>query len=241
MNLTAVLSASASVAATVSAANATSAGKQSGETAVTAAKNAAASPLGAIQKRVQADADSTKTQLSAFGVLKSAVAQSQSAGQAAGKLSSSSSAADITKAMGDLFNGYNGAVSASQKAAQSTAGNPIDAGNAGRVSRDYARTLSGPATADSLKKLGLSVKADGGLVQDARKFAEALKADPAGVRDAIVKLGTALNSTATKELEQSGAVGGALSRLSQRSTALAAQQKALSSAAQSLAAYKANS
>lgn len=209
--------------------------------AANAAKTAAATPLGAVQKRVQTDLDSTKTQLSTFGVLKSAVSQSQLAAQAAGKLSATSTDADTTRALADLFKSYNGVLAASQSAAQSTQTSGVESGNAARVGRDFQRALTGPATSDALKKLGLSLKSDGALVQDAKKFADALKADPASVRAALGKLGTTLSSTAGKELDTSGAVGGTLSRLSQRSTALAEQQKALTAAAQGLAAYKANS
>ena len=246
MNLTAILgstsaSASAALAASSNATNGTP------DAAAATSKSNASSPLSAIQKRIQANVDSTKTQLSAFGVLKSAVSQSQIAAQALGKLGAAATEADTTKALANFFNGYNAVVSASQKAADS-AGNSVASGtatsagvSAGRVGKDYQRTLTSGTIADVLKKLGLSTKSDGTLVQDAKQFAQNLKADPAGVRAALAKLGAAVDATAGKELNPNGALGDALSRLSQRNTTLAAQQKALSSAAQSLAAYKANS
>lgn len=237
LTLTSLLNSTLSGGATMGTGNA-----QSGSTTATNANQiAAASPLAAIQKRVQADVDSTKTQLSAFGVLKSAVSQSQIAAQATAKLNSTSTEADTTQAMADLFNGYNGVLSASQSAARSSSLNSLDGGNATRAAKDFQWSLAGPAASDALKKLGLSIKSDGTLVQDPKKFADALKTDPSGARAALGKLGTALSSAASKELDTNGVVGGTLSRLNQRSTALAEQQKALSAAAQGLAAYKTNS
>ena len=241
LTLTSLLNSSVGTATSANTGTTQSGTTQSGSTTATAAVKAAASPLGAIQKRVQADADSTQTQLSAFGVLKSAVAQSQIAAQAAGKLGTTATANDLTKAMGDLFNAYNGTIAASATATRAVSASANESANAARVGKDYQRTLTAPGASEALKKLGLSVKADGTLVQDAKKFAEAVKADPSGVRAALGKLAAGMNSAASKELDASGAVGGTLSRLNQRSTALTAQQKALSSAAQGLAAYQANS
>jgi flagellar capping protein FliD len=109
------------------------------------------------------------------------------------------------------------------------------------VGKYFQRTLAIGTTLDALKKLGLSTQSDGTLVQDAKQFAQNLTADPSGVRAALAKLGSAVDATANKELNPSGTLGDALGRLNQRTTALAAQQKALSTAAQNVAAYKANS
>jgi hypothetical protein len=237
MNLTALLSSTSN----------TSSDSPAAAAAAAASKSNASSPLSAIQKRIQTNVDSTKTQLSAFGVLKSAVSQSQTAAQALGKLGTACTEADTTKAMASFFNDYNAVVSASQKAADS-AGNSVASGtstsagaSAGRVGKYFQRTLASGTTLDALKKLGLSTQSDGTLVQDAKQFAQNLTADPSGVRAALAKLGSAVDATANKELNPSGTLGDALGRLNQRTTALAAQQKALSTAAQNVAAYKANS
>lgn len=236
MNLTAILSStSASAGAALTKSSNSSSSNTTSGTAAAKAKISASSPLSEIQKRIQANVDSTKTQLSAFGVLKSAVSQSQTAAQALGKLGTTSSDSDTTKAMANFFNGYNAVINASQNASDGAVN------SAGRVGKDFQHAIASGATADALKKLGLSIKTDGGLVQDSQKFAQNLKADPAGVRSALAKLGSAIDATAAKELNPTGTLGEALNRLSQRNTTLAVQQKALSSAAQNLAAYKANS
>ncbi len=231
MNLTTLLNGNTNTAGTAKS-DAQLAGTGGG-TATTS--STASQPLGAVQKRIQADVDSTKTQLSAFGVLKSAVSQSQLAAQALGNLSPTSSEADTTKAMADFVNSYNAVVSAS-KAASAGASNSAD-----RVRKDFQWSLTGTASSDALKKLGLAVQSDGTLVQDTPKSVHAIKTDAAGVRSALGRLGSAVHTVATRELDRSGTLGDALGRLNQRSTALAAQQKALSSVAQSLAAYQANS
>jgi flagellar capping protein FliD len=87
-----------------------------------------------------------------------------------------------------------------------------------------------------MKKLGLTLQSNGSLVQDARKFATALAADPAGVRLALASLGKQVDVLNSRELAPSGAVGAALSGLGQRNTALTAQQKALKAFEQAAAA-----
>jgi hypothetical protein len=100
--------------------------------------------------------------------------------------------------------------------------------SANRVIRETKSALTMNSAAQAaMKKLGLSVQSDGSLIQDAKKFAAALSSDPAGVRAAMVTLGKQVDSVASKELATDGAVSSAVSSLTQRSTTLAAQQKAL--------------
>lgn len=188
-------------------------------------------------QRIQAEVNTASTQLSSLGVFKSAVSQLQLSSKALGSLSSSTSASDVTKAAATLFNTFNDASTAA-KASPAAAG----------ASRDLQRALNAsPALSDAMRKLGLGLQSDGTLQHDAKKFAAALKADPAGVTAALKTIGQQLNTVTTQELASDGKVNKALTSLTQRSSTLAAQQKALAAVLQSssgnsgLSSYWANS
>ncbi len=196
------------------------------------------SPLDKVVQRIQASVDSTSAQISAMGSFKSSVAQLQSVAKTLSNLSTTSTADNLTQTAASLFNTFNAAIAAATKTGPAASG----------ASRDLQRALqSSPALSDAMHKLGLGVQSDGTLQHNAKQFAAALAADPAGVRTALQKLGQQLNTVAGKELASDGKLSTALATLNQRNTALAAQQKALRSAIQStptttsLAAYLANS
>jgi hypothetical protein len=201
-----------------------------------ASATSTASPvLAKAAQRVQSDVDATTSQLSKFGLLKSALSSGQAASQALSKLSASSSASDVTKALGGFFNSFNASIGAANTAAGSS-GSSAASNSAKRVISDLKSALrSDPATSDAMKKLGLTLQNDGSLVQDAKKFAASLTADPSGTRVALAAIGKKVDATTSKELAGSGSVGSALSGLNQHSTLLSAQQKALKTLEQALA------
>ncbi len=197
--------------------------------------------LAAVDKRLQSDVDSTTAQLSKFGLLKSAVSDSQVAANALTSLPSSATASDLTSAIGNFFNTYDAAITAA-KAASAATGSTAASQSATRVTSDLTRALSSnPATQDAMKKLGLSVQTDGTIVQDAQKFAAALSSDPAGVRSAMATIGKQVDAVTTKELATNGRVTTELSALNQHSVTLAAQQKAMAALEAALASLQGTS
>lgn len=187
-------------------------------------------------QRVLASASVTSAQLSKFGLLKSALSDGQQAASAMSKFSASASASDVTTALGTFFKTFNASIGAANVAATSTDTSSASS-NAKRVVSDMKAALrSDSATTDAMKKLGLTVKSDGTLVQDAKQFAAALDSDPAGVRSAMATLGKKIDALSSKELASSGTVGSALSSLTARNTALAAQHKALLALEQAMSA-----
>jgi len=208
-------------------------GSGSQATQATGTLAAASAALTKTATRIQADASATTAQLSSFGQLKSALAGSQTAALALTQLSSASSASEVTQATGDFFNAFNAAVKAAKTTA-AVSGSSQAAQAAGRVGRDLAGALTGGvANQNAMSKLGLSVQADGSLKQDASKFAAALAKDPAGVMTALAQLGQQVQSAANKELASDGNVGASVAKLTQHSSALAQQQKAMLSLQQS--------
>jgi hypothetical protein len=204
-------------------------GSATSSSQATAAVSAVPQSLQKVDKRIQSDVDATTSQLSSFGLLKSAISGSQVVAHGLTNLPSTASADDITKAAGSFFNALNATVSAA-KSASSGSGTMAATQSASRVIRETKSALTLNAAAQAaMKKLGMSIQSDGSLAQDAKKFATALTSDPVGVRAALMTLGKQVDGVATKELATDGAVSSAVLGLTQRGTTLAAQQKALKS------------
>jgi hypothetical protein len=223
-----------------------------------AQSSSALTPTGkALQKageRIQTAVDASTTQLSSFGILKSAVSNIQLAAHALHNLNASASAADLRTAASGFATVFNNALSTAKATATAAATGAARA-SAMRAGSDLGRAVtSTTATLDALKKIGFSVLRDGTLALDSKKFDAAQKADPAAVRATLAKLGLQVDTAASKELATGGAVASSLASLNQLASSLKAQQSALlkvataaasgSSAASSsygLSAYWANS
>src|ERR1035437_1160832 len=150
-------------------------------------------------QRIQSDLDSTTTQLSSFGLLKSAVSVSQSAAQTLTGISSTATASDVTTATANFFNAFNAAITAAN-ATSAVPGTTAAWQSAGRINRDMKWALTSDSTTqDAMKKIGLSVQSDGTLVQDAKKFSTALSSDPVGVRSALATIGKKVDSVTDRK------------------------------------------
>lgn len=208
-------------------------GTNTGAQSASSVHGATSAGLQKAEKRIQAQVDTTSTQLSSFGKLKSAVSDAQIAARTLGSLNSTASSAAEKTAATQFVSAFNSAINTAQSTA-AVAGETTAASNsAGRVGKDMLRAVgSDAATISALKKIGFNVNADGNLVLDAKKFEAAQKADPAAVRTALTKLGQQVDKTASKELAADGNVGTSLSSLKQRSAVLKGQQSALASVAQ---------
>jgi hypothetical protein len=216
MNINALLSGSTS-------------GAQSSSTGASkATATTATSPLLAkAEQRIQSALDASSAQMSKFGLLKSALSDGQVTALALTKLSSAATPEAVTNALGTFFKTFNTAMGAAVGAANSAASTSAS-NSAKRVINDAKSALrSDPAVAEAMKKLGLTLQSDGSLVQDAKKFANSLASDPAGVRAALASVGKKVDALNSRELATSGTVGAALTGLNQYNTALTAQQKAL--------------
>jgi hypothetical protein len=73
------------------------------------------------------------------------------------------------------------------------------------------------------------MQTDGTLTLDAKKFADAQKADPVNVKATLTKIGQQVDKTATQELATSSSLSASVSSLKQRATVLKSQQSTLAS------------
>ena len=206
----------------------TASGTPSASTAKTSSPVPVASQqFSKVDKRLQADVETTTAKLSKFGLLKSAVASAQVSARGLTKLPSTASPTDVTAAMGKFVNSFQTVITAT-KAAATVPGTGGVSQNANRVANDVKRALSAdPASRDAMRKLGASLQPDGSMAHDAKKFAAALASDPVGTRAAMAILGKKLDDVAGKELSDSGPVANEMASLTRRNLTLAAQQKAM--------------
>ena len=189
-----------------------------------------------VDQRIQASVDATTTQLSAFGVLKSAVSDVQTAAHALHNLADTVTAADVKTAATGFAAIFNTAINTA-KSTSGTLGSGSASTGATRAGTDLRRAMNGnPPLMDALKKMGFSIAADGTLTLDSKKFDAAQKADPAGVKATLVTLGQQMDNAATKELAANGTVGVSMASLSQRAAMVKVQQDALVKVNQTAAA-----
>lgn len=182
--------------------------------------------------KIQAEVDTTTTQLSSFGRLKSALSNTQIAAHALGSLPATASSADIKTAVQNFVSAFNTAMG-SAKSTATAAGSAGASHSANRAGRDLGRALSSDLrTLDALKKLGVSLNSQGELAIDSKKFEAAQKANPAGALATLGKIGRQVEKTAIQELAADGHVSGFMSSLQARASQLKTQQSSLTSLAQ---------
>ena len=186
--------------------------------------------------KIQAEVDTTTAQLSSFGQLKSAVSNTQLAAQALGRLSSTASSADVKTAAGNFVNAFNATIGTAKTTA-AVPGATTATNSANRAGRDLSRSVAADSrTFDALKKLGFSLRSDGTLALDAKKFEAAQKADPASVQATLAKIGQQVDKTASKELAADGSVSGSMTSLNARASMLKTPQASLATLAKTAAA-----
>ena len=176
-----------------------------------------------VEKRIQAQVDSTTAQLSSFGKLKSALYDTQVAARALeGVAAASPTAAALQTAVRNVATAFNSAVEAAKATASSQ--------NASRPGKDLVAALSTnlPIT-DALKSLGFNLGLDGKLVLDRSAFDTQYKADPTAALASLATLGQQVYAVTSKALGAEGSLGLALSSLNQQSSILKTQQAMLAS------------
>jgi hypothetical protein len=194
------------------------------------------SPLQQVIKKthskIQAEVETTTTQLSSFGRLKSALSNTQLAAHALGNLPSTASSADIKTAVQNFVGAFNTAMGTAKNTATAP-GSTSATHSANRAGRDLGRALSSDfRTLDALRKLGVSMDSKGELTIDSKKLEAAQKTDPAGALATLGKIGRQVEKTAIQELAADGHVNGFMNSLNARASQLKTQQSALTSLAQ---------
>lgn len=195
--------------------------------------------LGKASSRLEGRLESTRVQLSAFGQIKSAFAEFQSRAKGLADLKPAATADDLKKAVGsfvDTYNNANKVLGATTRGQGSETAALADDARARIAGNNLRRAVSQGNTLSELRRLGVTQSADGSLVLDTKAIENALNAAPEQVRSTLARVGSQADQIATRELADTGHVGGSVNTLSNRSRSLEAQHA--SETAQSAAAQR---
>lgn len=176
-------------------------------------------------KRIQQQRESTSVQLSSFGKLQSAVADTQTASRALSDTKQVGTDAGVKKATNTFVASFNNTVKAAKAniTAQTSA---RESTNAKKADGDLRQTLTkDPTVTTDLKSIGITQQKDGSLAIDTKKFDAALQSDATAVRSTLDKLGQQVDKTATRQLASTGNIGSSVSTLNERATRLERQQE----------------
>ncbi len=182
--------------------------------------------------RLNRNVESTRVQLSAYGQVKSATAEVETAGKSLQKLAANSSFDDFRKAVQGLAAAVNneraavnrttGAANSENATAGALSGDFRVRGAAGQIQR----ALQGNAGANekALRQLGISVAQNGTVSVDSKKLEQAFAANPGQVSETLNNIGKGVAETATRQLSAGGNVGSGINRLNERLNGLQQSQ-----------------
>ncbi|HWU85390.1 MAG TPA: flagellar filament capping protein FliD, partial [Rhodocyclaceae bacterium] len=199
---------------------------------------------------------STEVRLSAFGQLRSSVAQLQESAaalangangannaNAANATNSGNSgngantanavnAADASRSAATRFvNAFNQARSTANQVTQGSSGALAGDGRAAIAASQLSRTLSDDSR-QQLRSIGINANQDGTLSIDQQRFNQALQDNAQGVGNALARVGTQVQQSTTRQLDDNGAINRSIDTLSARASQLQTQQAAQQQLAQ---------
>lgn len=168
---------------------------------------------------LQQQAESTRVRLSAFGQVKSAVADVQTAArglQDNKQLQTVDGAKKAAEAFVKAYNAENQTTANLTRRGDSrTAGGALaDDPRARSASSDLQRAVRNSES--ELRQLGITRQKDGSLAIDTEKFEAAYAADSGSVKTTLATAGNRVETAATRQLSASGSVTGAVSNLTSK-------------------------
>lgn len=202
---------------------------QTGQTGRTSSADPVAAAFDKANSRVTKQLESTKVQLSAYGQIKAAFADVQTASKALTDAKQTATVEDVNKVAGsfvDAYNKANKAVSVATQGAGKEVGALANDARARIAGSDLRRSVAEGNNLADLKKVGISQNKDGSLAIDTKALESAFQANPDQVRSTLASIGAQVDNTATRELAKTGNVGSSVTALSNRSRNLEAQQSA---------------
>lgn len=171
--------------------------------------------------------ESTKVQLSAYGQIKGAVSELQTASKAVTEPKKTATADDARKTIENFVSAYNkanAAVARTTRNDRKETGALANDARARIAGNDLRRSVAENDGLAELKKAGVTQNKDGSLALDTKALDKALKESPAATVAAVAEVATKVEKTATKELASNGNVGASVQTLDQRSRRLEAEQ-----------------
>lgn len=177
--------------------------------------------------RTEQQLESTQVQLSAYGQIKGAVSELQTASKAVTEPKKTATADDARKTIENFVSAYNKAndtVTRTTRSNRREAGALANDARARGAGNDLRRAVAENDGLAELKKAGINQNRDGSLSLDTKALDKALKERPAETVTAVAEVATKVERTATRELASNGNVGASVQTLDQRSRRLEAEQ-----------------
>ena len=182
-------------------------------------------------QRIESQRSSTEVRLSAFGQVRSAVAQLQDSSQALTATENTDTPEETRAAAEAFVSAFNNAQGTANRAINGTPG--TEEGNTdgalsgdGRASiaaSELSRTLNN-ASSEALRSIGINRSQDGTLNVDRQRFEQALQNDPQGVSSALAEVGRQVEQASSRQLEGNSNLNRAVENLSRQAQALETQQ-----------------
>jgi flagellar capping protein FliD len=180
--------------------------------------------------KIQAQLDTTTTNLSTLGKFKASVVTIQTAANGLSALKVNTSGEDVKKALNSFVSSYNAMLASARSAAAGSGVDSISPGMTRAMTADFSRV-------NALRQMGFTKAGDGTLKLDMAKLDQALKASPSNVSATLNQLGRLVDKVATKELAGDGSIQDAFNTMSAKTSTLQVQQNALLKAAQQYASF----
>lgn len=175
--------------------------------------------------------ESARVQLSSFGRVQSAAASVQSAARRLQATDEQTSAAAVRQAAETFVQAFNDQRAALTQASGAVGGNARPAGIASSTGNDARAVVASSQlqrlsaeVSPALREAGIRVERDGSLSVDAKALESAFNANPKAVTQALGEVGRAAEVTVTRQLAQTGSVGGAVRNLETRVEQLETRQ-----------------
>lgn len=171
--------------------------------------------------------ESTRVRLSAFGQVKSAVADVQAAAKGLQDNKQLQTAEGAKKAAEAFVKAYNAETATTanltrRESGRNAAGALADDPRARLAAGDLQRVERNSES--ELKQAGITRQKDGTLAIDAKAFEAAYAKDSGSLRQALSSAGNRIEAVATRQLSASGSVGAAVNNLSSKVTNLENRQ-----------------
>lgn len=182
--------------------------------------------LSQASERIGQQRESAQIQLSAFGQIKSAVAELQNSSKALTEGQNTDTTEEAKKAAQNFVNAFNTARTVANRAINGdgqTPGTLATEGRARVAANELSRSLD-RSSSNELREIGITTNQSGTLSIDAQKFEQALQSDPQQVTETLASAGGQVEQATRRQLENNSNVNRSINNLNNQVRNLETQQ-----------------
>lgn len=199
---------------------------QTARTRASSGSDAISKALGQATERLSQQRESAQVRLSAFGQIKSAVAELQSSSKALTDATNTDTAEEATKTAQNFVSAFNTARTVANRAINGdgeTEGALATDSRARVAANEVNRSLD-RSSSKALSAIGITTNQDGTLSLDKQKFEQALQSAPQQVSDTLSAAGQQVEQSTSRQLQNTSNVNRSISTLNTQVRNLESQQ-----------------